>query len=124
MGCDSDGSMSHSAYDAAAGSVKKKRLPWPSSLSTPTCPPNFSTMLCTIGRPSPFPDRLSWLSELPRLNKQVRASGGIPGPLSRVQKRSVPSVLGEAPSSTRGGRPPYLSALLRKFAQTSSIQGS
>ena len=27
---------SHSAYEAAAGRVKKKRLPWPSSLSTPT----------------------------------------------------------------------------------------
>ena len=44
--------------------VKEKTLPRLASLSTPTCPPSFSTIRCTIDSPSPCPLACTWSSRV------------------------------------------------------------
>jgi hypothetical protein len=54
------GSPSHAAYDwppgkSAFGSSNQKRLPFPNSDWTPTCPPMRSTAARTMASPMPVP---------------------------------------------------------------------
>jgi hypothetical protein len=53
------------------GSVNEKTLPWPTVLSTPTCPPSFSTMRRTMDSPSPCPSVRTWSSLVNGVNNRA-----------------------------------------------------
>lgn len=83
------------------------------ALYTPTLPPSLSTMRRTMVRPRPYPSVRTWSSQVKGVNSTACCSEVRPSPLSRTQKRTVPSGWTVAPRSARGVRLPPLSALQR-----------
>ena len=72
--------------------VKKKVLPWPSSLSTQILPPIISDKLLEMVRPKPVPPYLRVVEESTWVKLAKIASSfsfGIPIPLSVTEKRKV-----------------------------------